>query len=76
MAGGESAFIALNPDDPTLVYGGSYQGELTVFDHRTGRKKDIMAYPGLSLSKLPREMKYRFNWNAPLVAKPQDPGVL
>ncbi|MCB9265798.1 MAG: glycosyl hydrolase [Lewinellaceae bacterium] len=76
VAGGESAFIALDPDDPTLVYGGSYQGELTVFDHRTGRKKDIMAYPGLSLSKLPREMKYRFNWNAPLVAKPQDPGVL
>lgn len=76
VAGGESAFIAFDPDDPALVYGGSYQGQLTVYDHRTGRKKDIMAYPTLGLSKLPREMKYRFNWNAPLVAQPQNPGIL
>lgn len=76
VAGGESAFIAFDPDDPTLVYGGSYQGELTVYDHRTGQRKDIMAYPSLSLSQLPSEMKYRFNWNAPLVAQPQNPGVL
>ncbi|MCB0558840.1 MAG: glycosyl hydrolase [Lewinellaceae bacterium] len=76
VAGGESAFIAFDPDNPERIYGGSYQGELTVYDHHTGRKKDIMAYPGLSLSKLPREMKYRFNWNAPLVAQPQHPGIL
>lgn len=76
VAGGESAFIAFDPDDPALVYGGSYQGQLTVYDQRTGRKKDIMAYPTLALSELPREMKYRFNWNAPLVAQPQNPGML
>ena len=35
-----------------------------------------MAYPGLSLGKLPREMKYRFNWNAPLLVQPQNPQVL
>ncbi len=76
VAGGESAFIALNPDDPTLVYGGEYQGELSVYDHRTDMIKDIMAYPSLSLGKAPRDLKYRFNWNAPLVAQPQNPGVL
>lgn len=76
VAGGESAFIAFDPDNPELVYGGSYQGQLTVYDHHTGQKKDIMAYPSLSLSQLPREMKYRFNWNAPLVAQPQDPSIL
>ena len=76
VAGGESAFIALDPNNPELVYGGSYQGEITVYDHRTGQKKDIMAHPGLSLSEMPREMKYRFNWNAPLVAQPQNPGIL
>ncbi|MCB0552229.1 MAG: glycosyl hydrolase [Phaeodactylibacter sp.] len=76
VAGGESAFIALDPNDPTLVYGGSYQGELSVYDHRTGMVKDIMAYPTLSLGKAPRDMKYRFNWNAPLAVQPQDPSVL
>jgi photosystem II stability/assembly factor-like uncharacterized protein len=76
VAGGESAFIAFDPDDPSLVYGGSYQGNLTVYNHATGLKKDIMAYPTLGLGKEPSEMKYRFNWNAPLVAQPQNPSVL
>lgn len=76
VAGGESAFIALDPDNPQLVYGGSYQGNLSVYDQRTGIKRDIMAYPSLGLGKLPREMKYRFNWNAPLVVQPQNPEVL
>jgi len=76
VAGGESAFIALNPDDPQLVYGGSYQGNLSVYDQRTQMERDIMAYPSLGLGKLPRDMKYRFNWNAPLVVQPQNPEVL
>ncbi|MCO6491653.1 MAG: glycosyl hydrolase [Phaeodactylibacter sp.] len=76
VGGGESAFIAFDPDSPELVYAGSYQGEVTVYDHRTGMKKDIMAHPSLNISQLPRDMKYRFNWNAPLVAQPQNPQVL
>ena len=76
VAGGESAFIALDPDAPDLVYGGDYQGALSVYDHRTGIVKDIMAYPELNLGKAPRDMKYRFNWNAPLAVQPQNPSVL
>ena len=76
VAGGESAFIALDPNDPQLVYGGSYQGNLSVYDQRTQLRRDVMAYPSLGLGKLPRDMKYRFNWNAPLVVQPQNPEVL
>ncbi len=76
VAGGESAFIAFDPDDPQLVYGGSYQGNISVYDHETGATKDIMAYPSVGLATLPREMKFRFNWNAPIVASPQDPRII
>lgn len=76
VAGGESAFIAFDPSDPQLVYGGSYQGNISVFDHKTGESKDVMAYPTVGLATLPRDMKYRFNWNAPIVASPQDPRVI
>lgn len=76
VAGGESAFIAFNPDDPMQIYGTSYQGNLSVYDHRTDRVKDIMVYPSLGLGKTPASLKYRFNWNAPLVAQPQDPSIL
>jgi photosystem II stability/assembly factor-like uncharacterized protein len=76
VSGGESAFIAFDPDEPTLVYGTSFQGRISVYDHRVKMTKDIMAYPALGLAQKPGEMKYRFNWNAPLVASPQNPKVL
>ena len=76
VSGGESAFIAFDPTDPALVFGGSYQGNISVYSHGTKETKDIMAYPTVGLATLPKEMKYRFNWNAPIVASPQDPRVI
>ncbi|MCR9288050.1 MAG: glycosyl hydrolase [Bacteroidetes bacterium] len=76
VAGGESAFLAFDPDNPELIYGNSIQGFTDVYDHTTGEIKDIMAYPQLNLGTLPRDMKYRFNWNNPLISSPQNPKVL
>ena len=76
VAGGESAFLAFDEDDPKTIFGGSYQGNISVFDDKTKTTKDIMAYPVAGLGWLPSEMKYRFNWNAPIVASPQDPSVI
>lgn len=76
VAGGESAFLAFDPNDPQLVYGGSYQGNISVFDNETHYKKDIMAYPVVGLGTLPKDMKYRFNWNSPIVAQPQNPSII
>ncbi|MEM9930133.1 MAG: glycosyl hydrolase, partial [Bacteroidota bacterium] len=76
-AGGESAFIAFdNPKAPRYVFGGSYQGNISVYDNETGTEKDIMAYPVAGLGTLAKKMRYRFNWNAPIVAQPQDPSIL
>ncbi|TDB68863.1 WD40/YVTN/BNR-like repeat-containing protein [Arundinibacter roseus] len=74
--GGESAFIAFDPENPELIYGGSYQGNISVLDKKTGEQKDIMAYPTIGLAEVPKYQKYRFNWNAPIVASPQIPSVI
>lgn len=76
VAGGESAFLAFDPDNPELIYGNSIQGFTDVYDHSTKTIKDIMAYAQLNLGTLPKDMKYRFNWNNPMVAQPQDPSIL
>ncbi len=76
VAGGESAFLAFDPDDPRFVYGNSIQGFTDVYDHATKGVKDIMAYPQLNLGTLPKDMRYRFNWNNPLVAQLQDPSIM
>ena len=44
-AGGESAHIAPNPDNPDIVYGGSYGGFLTRVDHDKGINRNINAWP-------------------------------
>jgi photosystem II stability/assembly factor-like uncharacterized protein len=72
VAGGESAFIAFDEDNPRYVYGGSYQGNISEFDHQTHQNKDIMAYPVVGLGSLPKEMKYRFNWNSPIIISQHD----
>ncbi len=76
VSGCESAFLAFDPDDPEIVYGGCYQGQINAYDHKTETRKDIMAYPTAVLAWTPSEMKYRFNWNAPIVASPQDPNTI
>lgn len=75
--GCECAWIAFDdPDNPVVTYGGCYQGYIEALDSRTGEGKDIMAYPTLNLAVEPKDMKYRFNWNAPIVASPHNPKVL
>ena len=75
--GCESAWVAFNdPSNPELLYGGCYQGIIDVKDTRTGEVKDIQEYPATNLGFKPREMKYRFNWNAPLINSPHDAKVM
>ncbi len=74
-AGSESAFLAFNPDDPRFVMGGSYQGTIDVLDQQTMEDKPVMAAPIQYQALQPKDMKYRFNWNAPIVCSPNDPNV-
>ena len=70
--GCECAFIAFDPKDPVWLYGGCYQGNIDVLDTRTGHSKDIRQYPSNVLAYDAKDMKYRFNWNAPIMASPHD----
>lgn len=70
--GCESAFIAFDPNNPVLLYGGCYQGIIDVLNTADGHVKDIRQYPANILAYDAKDMKYRFNWNAPLIASPHD----
>lgn len=74
-AGGESAFLAFNPDDPRYVMGGSYQGTIEVIDTKAKANINVMAAPIQYLGRDAKDMKYRFNWNAPIICSPNDPNV-
>jgi len=75
--GCECAYIAFdNADDPQYFFGGCYQGIIEQLDAKTGEAKDIMEYPSLNLAWEPKKMKYRFNWNAPIINSPHDPKIM
>ena len=70
--GGESAFIAFDPDAPELIYGGTYQGNISTWSRTSREQKSIKEYPELGLSIAPKDSKYRYNWNAPIITSPHD----
>ncbi len=74
-AGGESAFLAFDPDNPRYVLGGSYQGAIEALDTRLGDGNRVMSAPIQYLAMEARDMKYRFNWNAPIIWSKHEPNV-
>ncbi len=64
-AGGESAFLAFDPNNPRYVMGGSYLGTIDVLDMESKATTKVMAAPIQYLGREARDMKYLYNWNAP-----------
>ena len=75
-AGGESGHIVAKPDDPDVVYGGSYGGYLTRVNHRTGERRTVTVWPDNPMGAGAIDMKFRFQWNFPLFFSPHDPDML
>lgn len=76
VGGGESGYIAVDPRDPNIIYAGSYQGYLTRYDHARGQLRQISVWPEEYSGWAAGEQKYRFNWTAPMLLSPHDPGTL
>lgn len=75
-AGGESGWIAPDPKDNDIVYGGSYGGYLTRENHRTGTSRSVNVYPNNPMGHGAEDMKYRFQWNFPIFFSSHDPNLL
>jgi photosystem II stability/assembly factor-like uncharacterized protein len=72
-AGGESAHIAIDPNDNDIVYGGSYDGFLTRINHKKGTARAINVWPDNPMGAGAEAMKYRFQWNFPIVFSKHNP---
>lgn len=75
-AGGESAHIAVDPENSDIVYGGSYDGFLTRYNHETGTVRSISVWPDNPMGHGAEDLKYRFQWNFPIFFSPHDPDKL
>ena len=75
-AGGESAHIAVDPKNDDIVYGGSYDGFLTRVNHKTGTVRAINVWPDNPMGAGAEAMKYRFQWNFPIIFSRHNPNKL
>ncbi|MGA9574067.1 MAG: hypothetical protein WBS20_08990, partial [Lysobacterales bacterium] len=75
-AGGESGHVVARPDNPDIVYGGSYSGYLIRYNHSNGDVRAVNVWPDDPMGWGAADLKYRFNWNFPIMISPHDPGTL
>ena len=76
VAGGESGYIAPDPENPNVTFGGSYGGYLNKYDSELGLSDRIDVWPDNPMGGGAKDAKYRFQWTFPIVISPHNPNVL
>ncbi len=66
-AGCECGHLAPDPRNPDIVYGGCYDGYLERRDHQRNMSRNVSVWPDLPMGHGAEAMKYRFNWNFPIL---------
>jgi photosystem II stability/assembly factor-like uncharacterized protein len=81
--GGESGYIAIKPDDRSLIVASgpvgrrAYNDVMTLYDRRTGQKWNNTVWPELyGWGAGAESLKYRFQWTFPIHFSKHDPNVL
>ncbi|HJT76609.1 MAG TPA: hypothetical protein VJ739_05355, partial [Gemmataceae bacterium] len=76
VGGGETGFTAPDPADPDIIYAGEYGGYISRYDERTRQARSVGVYPFNPSGHGAGELKYRFQWTAPILISPHDPKVV
>ncbi|NOS91163.1 MAG: glycosyl hydrolase [Cyclobacteriaceae bacterium] len=73
---GESAHLAPDPLNPSIIYGSDFKGYMSMQNLENGQERSTNVWPDLPAGSGVEVMKYRFNWNYPLVFSKHDPKKL
>jgi photosystem II stability/assembly factor-like uncharacterized protein len=72
VGGGEAGHVVSDWSDPNIVYAGEYLGIMTRYDHRSGESRNVSAWPENPSGMGGEQMRYRFQWTAPIAISPHD----
>jgi photosystem II stability/assembly factor-like uncharacterized protein len=76
VGGGESGYIAVDPRNANVIYAGSYGGAISRMDRYSGVTENVRVYADSETGQRASDMKYRFQWNAPIRLSPHNPDVV
>ncbi len=73
VGGGEAGHVVADPSDPDIVWAGEYLGFISRFDGRTGQAPHVGIDPDDGSGHGAEDLRYRFQWTAPIAISPHDP---
>ncbi len=76
VGGGEAGHVAADPADPDTVWAGEYLGYISRYNGRTGQAPHVGIYPDNGSGHDAADLRYRFQWTAPILVSPHDPKVV
>lgn len=76
VGGGEAGFVAPDSAEPNTVYAGEYGGYVSRFHYKTRQIRNVSIYPINASGRGAEELRYRFQWTAPILVSPHDPKVV
>ncbi len=76
VGGGESGWLAPDPDDPNILYASGVYGGVVRFDRRTSLSQDITPWPMPNFASEINQRKYRDPWTPVLVRSPIEKNAL
>lgn len=76
VASGESTFVAPEPGNPEVTYGGAYYSAMFRQDNKVGQDKNVSPWPTYLGGASSGELRYRFGWTHPVFFSPAKPSEL
>ena len=77
VGGGEPGYIAADPKDLDVFFGGTNNGGfLTRFNRRTGQLREVNPYPRMFQGEPSSDVRERWQWTYPVIFSPVNPNVL
>ena len=76
VGGGESGYIAPDPNNANIVYAGDGGGVVTRYDHTKETIQDISPFPLDTSGQGAATQKIRFQWTEPIIVSPHDPNTI
>jgi len=72
VGGGESGYVAQDPNNLDIFYAGSYSNTLTRINRKTGEKREVEPFPRYFMGESAKTLPERFHWTFPIVFSPVD----
>ncbi|MBV9406991.1 MAG: hypothetical protein JO211_16705, partial [Acidobacteriaceae bacterium] len=73
---GDGFHVVVKADDPDITLSENQGGGIVKTDMRTTEQRDASPQPRRNDGGPVNELKYRFNWNTPIVLSPHDPNTV